>query len=271
MSIPTKNAATAEIMTFEKTASPGTLLASVLDDKALNTAYKQCKSQPIKCKSSSTPVYQPLYLFRLQPAFHMFYYCQFKIETDQPTGANEILPRHPIWYTRQTGIQKLFAGLRLPNVQTKDDGDIKHYTSSTKERNGSRHTLQWTEQRGNHIMMVSRQEARLLCREAPSKRKPVNFDYGMRHEISQRMKEVQRGILQGKHLNRVFYIVKIKDTPEEAIWSLIRKVPQNMRTLKSPLTLTEKARAQWRVEQEKYAEKQQYKWKHLTPESSKSP
>ncbi|UPK97309.1 hypothetical protein LCI18_008244 [Fusarium solani-melongenae] len=234
MSIPTKNAATAEIMTFEKTASPGTLLASVLDDKALNTAYKQCKSQPIKC-------------------------------------ANEILPRHPIWYTRQTGIQKLFAGLRLPNVQTKDDGDIKHYTSSTKERNGSRHTLQWTEQRGNHIMMVSRQEARLLCREAPSKRKPVNFDYGMRHEISQRMKEVQRGILQGKHLNRVFYIVKIKDTPEEAIWSLIRKVPQNMRTLKSPLTLTEKARAQWRVEQEKYAEKQQYKWKHLTPESSKSP
>ncbi|KAJ4160538.1 hypothetical protein NW754_003658 [Fusarium falciforme] len=100
MSVPAKNAAAAEIMTFENTASPGTLFATVLNDKALKAAYKQCKIQPIIC-------------------------------------ANEILPQHPIWYTRQTGIQKLFAGLRLPNVQTKDDGDVKHYTSSTKERNGS--------------------------------------------------------------------------------------------------------------------------------------
>ncbi|KAJ4210568.1 hypothetical protein NW767_000842 [Fusarium falciforme] len=130
MSVPAKNAAAAEIMTFENTASPGTLFATVLNDKALKAAYKQCKIQPII-------LYQPLCLLRLQPAFHLFYHCQFKIETDQPTGANEILPQHPIWYTRQTGIQKLFAGLRLPNVQTKDDGDVKHYTSSTKERNGS--------------------------------------------------------------------------------------------------------------------------------------
>ncbi|KAM6533093.1 hypothetical protein FALCPG4_006114 [Fusarium falciforme] len=93
----------------------------------------------------------------------------------------------------------------------------------------------------------------------------------MRHEISQRMKEVHRGILRGKHLNRVFHVVKIKDTPGEAIWYLVQKVPQNMRAFKSPLTLTEKAREQWRVEQEKYAQKQQYKWKHLTPGSSKSP
>ncbi|KAI8687303.1 hypothetical protein NCS56_00302800 [Fusarium sp. Ph1] len=122
-------------------------------------------------------------------------------------------------------------------------------------------------------MVMSRQEARLLCREAPKRKSASHLpiDYGMRHEISQRMKEVQRGILRGKHLNRVFYVVKIKDTPKEAIWYLIRKVPQSTRTFKSPLTLTEKARAQWRVEQEKYAEKQQYKWKHPTPESSKSP
>lgn len=122
-------------------------------------------------------------------------------------------------------------------------------------------------------MVVSRQEARLLCREAP-KRKAVSHlptDYGIRHEISQRMKEVHRGILRGKHLNRVFHVVKIKDTLGEAIRYLVRKVPQSMRTFKSPLALTEKAREQWRVEQEKYAERQQYKWKHLTPESSKSP
>ncbi|KAJ4192645.1 hypothetical protein NW755_003792 [Fusarium falciforme] len=89
-------------------------------------------------------------------------------------------------------------------------------------------------------MVVSREEARLLCREAP-KRKAAShlpIDYGH---------------------------------PGQAIWYLVRKVPQSMRAFKSPLTLTEKAREQWRVEQAKYAEKQQYKWKHLTPESSKSP
>ncbi|KAL2692161.1 hypothetical protein Neosp_002567 [[Neocosmospora] mangrovei] len=255
MSIPTKNFAEGENMTLEDIVSPRTLFNSILSDTIVKATYKQCKSQPIK---SSLPSVLSL---------------PFKIEADQPTGANEILPRHPIWYTRQTGIQKLFAGLRLPNVQTKDDGDVKHYKSSTEERNGSRHTLEWAEQKGNHIMVVSRLETRLPCREAP-KRKAANHlptDYGMRHEISQRMKEVQRGILRGKHLNRVFYVVKIKDTPEETIWYLYRKVPQNTRTFKSPLTLTEKAREQWRVEQEKYAEKQHYMWKHLTPEGSKSP
>ncbi|EEU40472.1 uncharacterized protein NECHADRAFT_76770 [Fusarium vanettenii 77-13-4] len=219
-------------MTFDDIVSPRTLFNSILNDEIVKAAYKQCKSQPVKC-------------------------------------ANEILPRHPLWYTRRTGIQNLFAGLRLPNVQTKDDGYVKHYTSSTRERNGSRYTLEWAEQRGNHIMVVSRLETRLPHREAP-KRKAVNADYGMRHEISQRMKEVQRGILRGKHLNRVFYVVGIKDTPEETIWYLARRVLQSMRTFKSPLTLTEKAREQWKVEQEKYAEKQQYKWKHLTPESSKN-
>ncbi|RSL51485.1 hypothetical protein CEP53_008414 [Fusarium sp. AF-6] len=236
MSILTENVAAAESTVLKDIVSTRTPFSSIIDDKTLKAAYKQCKNQPVKC-------------------------------------VNEILPRHPIWYTRQTGIQKLFVGLRLPDVQTKDDGDVKHYTSSTKERNGSRHTLEWAEQNGNHIMVVSRLEARLLCCEGP-RRETTNHlptDYGMRHEINKRMKEVQRGILRGKHLNRVFYIVKIKDTPEEVIWYLIRKVPQNMRTFKSPLTLTEKAREQWRVEQEKYAEKQHYMWKHLTPESSKSP
>ncbi|RSM14524.1 hypothetical protein CEP52_001225 [Fusarium oligoseptatum] len=228
MSILTDNVAAAESTVLKDIISTRTPFSSIIDDKTLKAAYKQCKNQPVKC-------------------------------------VNEILPRHPIWYTRQTGIQRLFAGLRLPNVQTKDDGDVKHYTSSTKERNGSRHTLEWAERKGNHIMVVSRQEARLLRREA------FNPDYSMRHEINKRMKEVQRGILRGKHLNRVFYVIKIKDTPEEVIWYLIRKVPRNMRTFKSPLTLTEKAREQWRVEQEKYAEKQHYMWKHLTPESSKSP
>ncbi|KAI8723915.1 hypothetical protein NCS52_00248300 [Fusarium sp. LHS14.1] len=236
MSMPTKNVANGENMTLEDIVSPRTLFNSILNDKIVKATYNQCKSQPIEC-------------------------------------ANEILPRHPIWYTRQTGIQNLFAGLRLPNVQTKDDGDVKHYTSSTKERNGSRHTLEWAEQRGNHIMVVSRLETRLLHHEAPKHKASSHLpiDHGVRHEISQRMKEVQRGILRGKHLNRVFYVVKIKGTPEETIWYLYRKVPQNTRTFKSPLTLTEKAREQWRVEQEKYAEKQQYKWKLLTPENSKSP
>ncbi|KAJ4328149.1 hypothetical protein N0V84_001351 [Fusarium piperis] len=236
MSNLTKTVCKAENMTFEGIASPRTLLTPILDDKTLKAAYKQCKSQRIKC-------------------------------------TNEILPRHPIWYARQSGIQKLFVGLRLSNVRAKDDGDVKHYKSSTREKNGSRHTLEWVEQRGNHIMVVSRQDARLLCREASSKGKvsPLPTDHGMRHEISQRMKEVQRGIHRGRHLKRVFYVVKIGDTPEEAIWYLIRKVPQNMRTFKSPLTLTEKAREQWRVEEEKYAQRGQYEWKHLTPQSSKSP
>ncbi|WAO85698.1 Hypothetical protein NCS54_00294600 [Fusarium falciforme] len=101
-------------------------------------------------------------------------------------------------------------------------------------------------------MVVSREEARLLCREAP-KRKAAShlpIDYAPELSLSRRQN-------QGH--------------PGQAIWYLVRKVPQSMRAFKSPLTLTEKAREQWRVEQEKYAEKQQYKWKHLTPESSKSP
>lgn len=62
MSTPTKNVAAAEIMTFEDPASPSTPFAFILNDKALKAAYKKCKSQSIKCKSSSAPVYQLLYL-----------------------------------------------------------------------------------------------------------------------------------------------------------------------------------------------------------------
>ncbi|KAM0426772.1 hypothetical protein ACHAPT_008088 [Fusarium lateritium] len=237
MSTIAETVPTTESMTIKGIISPRAPFRSVFDDKILAAASEQYKSQPIKC-------------------------------------VNEVLPQHPIWYTGQSGIQKLFAGLRLPNVQTKDDGRARYYVSSTKESNMSRHTLEWAEEKGNHIMVVSRQEARVCRKNNKAKvvhALPTNQGRGMRHEINQRMKEVQRGIHRGRHLGRAFYVVKVKDTPEEAIWCLVRKVPQKFRTFKSPLTKTEKAREKWRVEQEGYAEKQRYKYKHLTPDSSQSP
>ena len=76
--MPAKNVEEGENMALEDVVSPRTLFSSILNDKFVKAAYEQYKSQPIKCKSSSTTRHRSLYLLCLQPAFHLFCHCPLR-------------------------------------------------------------------------------------------------------------------------------------------------------------------------------------------------
>ncbi|KAM0562788.1 hypothetical protein ACHAPJ_001628 [Fusarium lateritium] len=179
---------------------------------------------------------------------------------------NKVLDSHPDWYARPKGLEGLFKGLNLPNVKEAIDKDARYYWSTTQDH-GIQHRLEWGEQKGHHMMVISRQAGSVVhCDEVdPKKPKITHLESArrarhMREEITKRMKEAERGILRGKGVGRAFRVIQVKNTHDEAIWHLVRKVPQMTYTIRSrsPLSPTKKARTEWRKQQAKRVEKQQY-------------
>ncbi|KAF4972403.1 hypothetical protein FSARC_970 [Fusarium sarcochroum] len=179
---------------------------------------------------------------------------------------NKVLDSRPAWYARPKGLEGLFKGLNLPNVKEAIDKDARYYWSTTQDH-GIQHRLEWGEQKGNHMIVVSRQAGSVVHRDEanPKKLKIAHLESTrrvrhMREEITKRMKEAERGTLRGKETGKTFHVVQVKNTHHEAIWHLVRKAPQTTYTIRprSPLSPTEKARLEWREQQAKRVEKQRY-------------
>ncbi|KAM5348749.1 hypothetical protein ACJ41O_008572 [Fusarium nematophilum] len=153
---------------------------------------------------------------------------------------NRILIQHPTWYSRAAGVQGLFKGIHLENVQMSDGNtdDIRMFTSVTDQPGQLRHTFEWDELKGNDIIVRSRQEIVPLRSSSGGARpkfkivRRIGEDRGMRKLISERIAELERGVGHGRDLADVFVVHKVKDTPEEAVWHILRRVPTRIRIVK---------------------------------------
>ncbi|KAF5724722.1 hypothetical protein FMUND_485 [Fusarium mundagurra] len=126
------------------------------------------------------------------------------------------------WFCRKRGLGNLFKDIPLNNTQETTNKDFR-LCRNTSQPHGDQHTLEWFEQMGSHIMIVSRLSRNMGKHRGQNRLKLwTRFHKHIRDVINQRIQEVENG---NGELARAFYIIQVINTPQELTWHLIRKHP----------------------------------------------
>ncbi|RKK17733.1 hypothetical protein BFJ66_g1176 [Fusarium oxysporum f. sp. cepae] len=126
------------------------------------------------------------------------------------------------WFCQKQGPRNLFNDIRLSNTQEAINKDFRLYRNIS-QHHGAQHTLEWAEQRGSNIMIVSCLSRSMGKHRGQSRLKLwTRFHKHIRDVINQRIQEIEIG---NGELTRVFYIIQVTNSPQEVVWHLIRKHP----------------------------------------------
>jgi predicted Fe-Mo cluster-binding NifX family protein len=137
-------------------------------------------------------------------------------------GISKRLASRSGWFCQKQGLRNLFKDIHLNDTQEVINKDVRLYRNIS-QKHGAQHTLEWAEQRGNNIMIVSRL-SRNMGKHRSQKRLKLwtGFHKHIRDVINERIQEIESG--KGE-LARAFHIIQVTNTPREVAWHLIRKHP----------------------------------------------
>ncbi|KAF4986575.1 hypothetical protein FDECE_15881 [Fusarium decemcellulare] len=219
--------------TTEATTLPGSIEAT-----ATNLQHIDLKSNNLKSTSLPRPL---VYEGDIPVAKLRRMYRQMRSEP--PKSLGRVVTLHPNWYACAQGIERLFTGLGLSEVQEYESGNTRFYSSTTEKPNEPRHILQWGEEHHGHLLVISKQESRVIPDDTNLRKGkilcPTKRPRGMRREMNILMNEVAYGVNRGKHLAHVFNVIKVTAQRDLAVWHLIRKKDHTGTKQTSATTKTE--------------------------------
>ncbi|EWG42120.1 hypothetical protein FVEG_15392 [Fusarium verticillioides 7600] len=124
------------------------------------------------------------------------------------------------WFCRKRGLRNLFKDIPLSNTQETTNKDFR-LCRNTSQRLGDQHTLEWSEKRGSHIMIVSRFSRSMGKHQGQNRLKLwTRFHKHIRDVINQRIQGIKNG---NGELARAFNMIQVINTPQELTWHLIRR------------------------------------------------